>query len=170
VPWLSEGRQRILANPTTTLPPISGILKQKVAKEAKVEPLVANCFADFCFFAMVRSMETVATPVTFLSLFTLLPSVQNLLCFATSAAVCFDYASAIDIVSGADAQGWPTNHFTELSSLRCCCCTGARALNNEMEKDKRMGAIAGRACRSATAESGAKLDPDRQKSVTGNRL
>jgi hypothetical protein len=43
----------------------------------------------------------------------LLPSVQNLFFFATADAVCFDYASAIDIVSGADAQGWPTNHFTE---------------------------------------------------------
>jgi hypothetical protein len=47
---------------------------------------------------------------------------------------------------------------------------GRERLNNEMEKDKRMGAIAGRACRSATAESGAELDRDRQKSVTGNRL
>jgi hypothetical protein len=111
-------------------------------------------------------METVATPVTFLSLFTLLPSVQNLFFFATAAAVCFDYASAIDIVCGADAQGWPTNHFTELSSLRCYCCTGGNALNNEMKKDKRMRAIAGWACRSATAESGAELDRDRQKSVT----
>jgi hypothetical protein len=43
---------------------------------------------------------------------------------------------------------------------------GWERLNNEMEKDKRVGTIAGRACRSATAESGAELDRDRQKSVT----
>jgi hypothetical protein len=79
---------------------------------------------------MVRSMESAATPVTFLSLLTLLPSVQTssplrprlrlfrsahclLVVFSTQnriSAVCFDYASAIDIVSGADARGWPTNH------------------------------------------------------------
>jgi hypothetical protein len=34
--------------------------------------------------------------------------------------------------------------FTELSSLRCCCCTGGSALNKEMEKDKRMRAVVGR--------------------------
>ncbi len=56
----------------------------------------------------------------------------------------FDYASAIDIVSGAGARD---KSFTELSSLRCYRCTGGSALNNEMKKDKRMRAVVGRAVR-----------------------
>ena len=42
--------------------------------------------------------------------------------------------------------------FTELSSLRCRSCTGGGALNNEMDKDKRMRAVVGRVGHSATAE------------------
>jgi hypothetical protein len=57
----------------------------------------------------------------------------------------FDYFSRVDIVSGADARGWTTNHYAELSSLRCYCCTGGSALNNEMKKDKRMRAVVGKA-------------------------
>lgn len=48
--------------------------------------------------------------------------------------------------------------FTELSSLRCRSCTGGSALNNEMDKDKRMRAVVGRVGHSTIAESGAELD------------
>jgi hypothetical protein len=48
------------------------------------------------------------------------------------------------ILSVVQMLGLAEESFTELSSLRRCCCTGGSTLNKEMEKDKRMRAVVGR--------------------------
>jgi hypothetical protein len=51
--------------------------------------------------------------------------------------VIFDSAAAIDIVSDADARGWPTNHLRNCPHCDVAAVRERGALNNEMEKDKR---------------------------------
>jgi hypothetical protein len=55
----------------------------------------------------------------------------------TIVSVIFDSAAAIDIVSGADARGWPTNHLRNCPHCDVAAVRERGALNNEMEKDKR---------------------------------
>jgi hypothetical protein len=53
----------------------------------------------------------------------------------------FDYFSRVDIVSGADARGWPTNH---LRKRQHCAVAAVWAGAGKMEKDKRRRAAVGR--------------------------